>query len=155
MHKHDCSDEKRVQYNYNIYKFIRSNNGFENFDLIQIEKYNAIDKHDLHSRERFWIEELKATLNKQIPTRTLSEYYQNNKKKLQEDHKNYYEVNKDKIKERYDINKDKIKERQKRYREKTKDKMKEYHKQYCIDKKDKIKERHKRYYEEKKRDLVK
>ena len=44
------------------------------WDMVEIEKYQAIDRLDAHKRERFWIETLKATLNKKLPTRTNKEY---------------------------------------------------------------------------------
>lgn len=35
--------------------------------MVQIEQYNATDKRQLHSRERFWIEQLKSDLHTFIP----------------------------------------------------------------------------------------
>ena len=66
-HKSDCNNIKNKSYNYRVYKFIRENGGWDNFDMVQIEQYNATDKHSLHARERHWIEELKANLNGHIP----------------------------------------------------------------------------------------
>ena len=58
---------------YYVYVFIIQNGGWDNFDMIEIEKYNASDHNDALKRERYWFEELNATLNKQIPSRTQQE----------------------------------------------------------------------------------
>ena len=79
-HKSKCNNEKG--YNINVYKFIRGNGGFENWDMIEIERFNAIDKQELHKRERYYIDSLKASLNSCIPTRTDKEYRENNKDKM-------------------------------------------------------------------------
>ena len=92
-HKNVCNNEKKRYYNSNVYKYIRCNGGFDNWDMIQIEQYKATDKRDLESRERYYIETLKSKLNSYIPTRTIKEYYEDNKEKVKE----YYENNKQKI----------------------------------------------------------
>jgi len=112
-------------YNMKVYQFIRNNGGWNNFDMIEIEKYNAVDKLDAHKRERFWLEFYKAPLNTNIPSRTQIERCKDNIDQISEYHKNYYEENKEhynnyrsenkNIKREYDIN----------YREKNKEKIKE------------------------------
>ena len=130
-HKTACNNQKDKRYNFNVYKYIRANGGFSSFDMIQIEEVKHDTKQQLHTRERYWIEELKATLNKIIPTRTKTEYYtcnldsckqtkakyyQNNKEILNIKHAEYYEDNKDAIKlkkaEYYEGNKEIIKNKQ-------------------------------------------
>lgn len=73
-HKRNCNNDNLNGYNIYVYQFIRENGGWNNWDMVEIEKYIAIDNNDLHKRERFYIEELKATLNKVIPSRTKNEY---------------------------------------------------------------------------------
>ena len=63
-----------VKSHYYVYVFINQNGGWDNFDMIEVEKYNASDHNDALKRERYWFEELNATLNKQIPSRTQDEY---------------------------------------------------------------------------------
>ena len=46
------------------------NGGFENWDMVEIEKVNATDKKDLEKNERRVIDELKPILNCRIPGRT-------------------------------------------------------------------------------------
>ena len=73
-HKSHCNNVKGRDYNLKVYKFIRDHGNFNNFDIVEVERYCAIDKNDLHKRERFWLEELKATLNMCIPNRSRKEY---------------------------------------------------------------------------------
>jgi len=48
--------EKIKEYNYNVYKFIRANGNFQNWDMVLIEKGEFEETIDLHKRERYWIE---------------------------------------------------------------------------------------------------
>jgi len=73
-HKHYCNNETSKKYNFNVYNFIRSNGNWENFSMLEIERYNAIDKPDQAKRERHWLEFYNATLNSQVPSRTRKEY---------------------------------------------------------------------------------
>lgn len=52
-----------------VYKHI-NNIGWENVNIIIIERYPCIDKYDLESRECFWIQKLKPSLNVNTPTMT-------------------------------------------------------------------------------------
>ena len=92
-HKSICFNEKSRDYTNRLYKFIRSNGGWSNWSMIEIERYSGIDKRDLEKRERYWIEKLRATLNKILPTRTDSEYFKDNKEKCYK----YRKDNKDKV----------------------------------------------------------
>ena len=76
-----------------VYEFLGTHGGFDNWDMIEVERYEGTDRLDVLKRERFWIESLGATLNKNIPTRTVKEYNDDHK----EEHKQYYEANKEKI----------------------------------------------------------
>ena len=128
-HKNSSNNEKNKDYNSYVYKFIRENGGWANWDMILVESYPCKSSLDLHKREREIIEELKSTLNKHIPTRTEKEYYDDNKERLLEKQKKYYEENKDTILERnkeyYEDNKDKILEEKKEYYKENKDKINE------------------------------
>ena len=46
-----------------VYKFIRDHGGFDNWSVIEIEKYPCADYDEAVMRERHWIESYKATLN--------------------------------------------------------------------------------------------
>ena len=100
QHKSDCNNEKRHAYNYDVYKFIRENGGWENWDMILIEYYKCDTKLELEKREREVIENLKPSLNQFIPTRTNKEYKEEYKEQYKEYYKNYYEKNKEYFKEK-------------------------------------------------------
>jgi len=149
-HKSVCNSEKSKGYNRKVYQTIRANGGWNNFSMIEIEKYPCIDSNEAHARERYYLELLNANLNIKIPSRTMQEYCIDNKEKIAERKKKYREVNKDKMKEYRDVNKDKIKEQNKEYREVNKEKITERNKEYRKANKEKISERNKKYYESKK-----
>jgi hypothetical protein len=108
--------------------------GWDNWDMIEVEKYESVDSNDAKKRERYWIEFYKASLNKNIPLRTQSEHYEDNKDNFLKYHKEYREENKEiiseKKKEYREKNKEYFKEYHKEYREKNKEYFKEYHKEY-------------------------
>ena len=109
-HKYCCNNEKNIKYNLNVYQFIRNNGCWDNWDMIEIERYNAIDGYDAKKRERYWIEELKASLNMQLPSRKQKEWEEDNKEYVKERNKNWREINKEillqKKRQYYENNKD-------------------------------------------------
>ena len=117
QHKNTCNNENNKKYNLNVYQFIRNNGGWENFDMIEIEKYNCNDKLEACKRERYWIETLKASLNKVIPSRTKDEYYNDNKEKISIHKKKFYNDNRkdilEKKKQYGENNKERISQRKK------------------------------------------
>ena len=150
-HKTKCNNEKDRGYNTPVYQFIRQNGGWMNWDMVEVEKYKATDKSDLHKRERYWLESLGATLNKYIPTRSVKEYRQNNTDKILQRQAEYRQNNKDKILQRQaeyrQNNKDKILQRQAEYYQNNKDKIKQRDANYYQNNKDKIKQRDAEYYQ--------
>jgi hypothetical protein len=143
-HKFNCNNENSNGYNLYVYRFIREHRGYNNWEIIEIEKLNDCeDKESLLRRERFHLENLGATLNKEIPGRTDKEYRQDNKEKIAKYNKEYQEINKEKIakrmKEYRQDNKEKIKE----YQEINKEKIAKYKKEYEEINKEKIKEKRK------------
>ena len=104
-HKSQCNNPNRPSYNFKVYQYIRENGGFENFDLIVIEaNIQYTEKHELRTRERYWLEYLKATLNSQVPNRPWVEYHRNyreeNREAFNEYHRNYREENRTTINEK-------------------------------------------------------
>jgi hypothetical protein len=116
-HKSDCNNENSKEYNYKLYKFIRENGGWNNFDMIEIETNEYNDK-DSSFRERYWIKELNANLNIVIPLRKRNEWYEDNIKIISEKNKEYRKNNK-KI----------INQKNKEYRENNKETLKEKYKE--------------------------
>ena len=64
-----------------VYQNIRKNGRWENFDMIEIEKYPCNDANEGRMRERYWFEELNAKLNYRYPFRTKQEYKDSTKEK--------------------------------------------------------------------------
>ena len=99
-HKTRCNNKRGKHDNLNVYQVIRGHGGWENFSVIVVEDFPCDSKNQLHTRERFHIEDLHATLNKCIPTRTQKEYQQTNSEKIKEYYTEYKKENPEKIKER-------------------------------------------------------
>ena len=122
-------------------------------EIFLVEKFPCNDKMELHQRERFYIENNEC-VNKDIPGRTLKEYYEDTREQRKEYSKKYREDNKEKIKEQNkkykEENKEKIKEQNKKYIEENKEKIKARNKQYREQNKEKIREYDKQRYLKKK-----
>ena len=101
----------------------------DNYDIILIEDYPCERKEQLHSRERYWIENIEC-VNKVLPTRTDKEYNEANKEKQDEYQQKYRLENKERLTEyhkQYRLNnKEKIKNDHIEYRIKNKEKLDEY-----------------------------
>ena len=172
LHKSNCNNETSKSYNSKIYKIIRENGGWENWNMIIIEKYPCNNINEARDRERFWIEKECSTLNVSIPNRSKKEYDQIyriiHREEISEKSKEYRENNKDKIKQYiecnkekisfqkqdwYEENKEKILEKAKEYYEENKEQKLEYQKQYAEEHKEEIAEKQKEYREKNKEKL--
>jgi hypothetical protein len=146
-HKSNCNNEKAKSYILRVYRFIRENGGFENWDMILIHRQSCIDANEAHTVERGYVETLGATLNCNIPCRTNIEWYADNLEKV----KLYKEANVEKMKEKAKIyreaNVEKMKEKAKLYREANLEKQKEYSIKYKEANVEKMKEKAKIYRE--------
>lgn len=145
-HKSDCNNEISKHHNCKLYQTIRENGGFENWKMIEVERFTECkDGNDARKREQYFIDEFKSNLNmrKSIITEEQKKeydkkYYEDNKEQILEQQKQYYEQNKDQILEQqkqYDKThkeqkKEYDKKYKKQYREQNKEKIKEYNKQY-------------------------
>ena len=133
-HRRNCTNDKLKKYNLKAYQMIRVNGGWDNFTMIEIEKYPCIDSNEARARERHYFELLNAKLNTIYPIRSKKEYNEANK-----------ELMKEHIKEYRKVNKEHIKDYQKKYREANKEQKKDYHKKYTEANKEKLKEYQKEY----------
>lgn len=50
-----------------IYEFMRKNGGWENWEMVVIEHFPCETRDEARARERFWCDELAATLNQYSP----------------------------------------------------------------------------------------
>jgi hypothetical protein len=128
--------------------------------ILLVENFSCNSKEELLKKEGEYILN-NDCINRCVAGRTIKEYREDNKDKINA----YIELNKDKIRDKQkqyrELNKDKIRDQRKQYRELNKDKIRDqrkkfkdervqYDKQYAIDNKEKISERRKKkYYENK------
>lgn len=138
-HKQRCINPNNRGYNSPVYRFMRDNGGWENWEMVRIKTLKCENAMEARSEERKCKEEVDATLNGNVPSRTFDEYRKDNK---------------DKIKEYRDNHKEEAKEYMKEYQQKNKDKLKEYHKNYRDKKGEKLLEDKKHYYQNNKNKIL-
>ena len=154
-HKGKCLNllnRKGYRYELKLYKFIRENGGWNNWSMIELERYTECkDKREKEKYEREWYDKLEPSLNSHLPFHTKEEkskyfikYRKDNREKNKEDCKKNYHKNREK----------RIKEK-KIYRENNPEKVKEQRKKYYEKNKEKIKEQKKKYYEKNKEKILK
>ena len=132
-HKSRCNNEKNKSHNLKIYQIIRENGGWDNWNMLLVEKFPCKDKFEACKREREIFEELDAKMNTNRPYRT------------QEDHK---ADRKEYINQYHEDHKEEIAEKKKQYREENKEKIKKYKKQYREEHKEELNQQSKKYYQE-------
>jgi hypothetical protein len=96
-HKCNCNNEKRKKYNYKVYKTIRENGGWDNWTMIEVEKYPCRDDNEARAKEREWFEILNSGLNTQHPHRSVHEYKETNREGIAIYKRQYYADNKEEI----------------------------------------------------------
>ena len=67
QHKCVCNNPNVKEYNYYVYRFIRSHGGWQNWDIYIIEQFSCNTKMQKEQVERGWVEQLKPTLNTNVP----------------------------------------------------------------------------------------
>lgn len=70
-HKSMCNNNKK---NLKIYKTIRENGGWENWEMVEIEKYPCNNGGEARARERYWIVGLNCSMNSNMKSASLSSY---------------------------------------------------------------------------------
>ena len=71
QHKLACKSPNELIYNRKLYNMLRENGGWENWSMVEIEKYPCNDSNESFSRERYWLErfneakELRKLYNKE------------------------------------------------------------------------------------------
>lgn len=140
-HKSKCNTETGKCYNVYVYQFIRDNGGWNNWTMLELCNRSCENKHDAELVERGYIEDLKASLNKIIPTRTNSEYYKDHREELLEKRKKYYEDNREECKKYREDHHEEILKKKKKYYEDHREERLEKQKKYKEENKDKINER--------------
>ena len=102
IYKHQ---ERYINYNQYVYKFIRENGGISNWEINPIEIFSFLTKEELRQHEQFYLDEYKPQLNTNRAYRTQeqlvkqqNDHYKNNKIYRLENVKQYYKKNSEKIK---------------------------------------------------------
>jgi hypothetical protein len=72
QHKNSCNNSKNV---LKIYKTIRENGGWDNWNMIEIAKYNCKDSTEARIKEQLHYEELQSTLNSCPPYVDKTKYF--------------------------------------------------------------------------------
>ena len=107
-----------------------------------IEEYPCNIKKELHTRERYYIENTPNTINKFIPTRTNLEYKKDNPEIVKKSRQKYKENNREKLrldnKKYRENNREKISLSGKKYREDNREKIKLTDKKYKENNRDRI-----------------
>lgn len=141
-HKHNCSNEACADYNINVYRFIRDNGGWDNWDMILIETRRCENKLDASKIEREYIETYNASLNHVKPLRTTAEYKHDNADTIKEKQTKYREDNKETIKDRdkqyRENNRDHLNEKKREYRESHQEHIKQYSKDYYLKNRERV-----------------
>ena len=130
-HKSACNNKNDKCYNLPVYQYIRANGGWQNWDLLPIERVEFDFRFELQDRERHHMETLHATLNSQVPNRNKAEYRQDHREEIKAQKKKY---NQD--------HREEIKQYQQQYRQDHKQEKQEYDKQYRQDHQEKINQKH-------------
>ena len=92
-HKKCCINATDRHFHQKNYEIMRNNGGWDNWEMIEIEKFSCKDSNEARSRERYWYEQLNANLNSQRPLTTVEE----RKNEVKQKCKLYYEANKEKV----------------------------------------------------------
>lgn len=115
-HKFNCDCKTNKEYNFKVYQMIRENGGWNNWSMIEIEKYPCVDSNECRKRERELMEQFNSNLNTYkayVSPEELKQYsieykitHQNQIKQYRDVHKdvtreynaNYYNTNKEILK---------------------------------------------------------
>jgi hypothetical protein len=108
-HKKRCNNEK---YNLKVYKYIRENGGWENWIMLEIEKYPCNDKNEAHKRE----EEIRVERNAKL--NSIKAFYDGtNQEYMNQYRKEHKESIKELKQKHYKENIKELKEQMKKYRQ--------------------------------------
>lgn len=156
QHKLPCVDINHSKSHIKLYQIIRQNGGWDEWEMIEIEKFNGKTKLEARIREQQLIEEHNANLNslnayiteeqRKLTKKQITEKYrQENKELLKEQTKKYKEDHKEIISEQMKKyradHKEQINAKTREYREKNKEKYQEWQKNWIENNKEILKEK--------------
>ena len=164
-HKTAALDILNIKSHQKLYQTIRDNGGWDEWDMIEIEKYKCKDKLEVRIREQELIKEHNANLNtlnayiteeerNNTKKAITAKFREENKEKIREQEKKYKEEHKEIISEQMkkyrEEHKQQIYEKTKEYREQNKEKHKEWQRVWREKNKEILKEKRKIYEAKKK-----
>lgn len=168
QHKTPSITTDNIKSHQKVYETIRNNGGWDEWEMVEIEKFIGKTKLEARIREQELIQEYNANLNtlntlnafvteedkKQTKKQNTAKFRIDNKDKIREQEKKYKEEHKDVISEQMKTyrqeNKDKIYEKTKEYRENNKEKHQEWQRVWRENNKEILKEKRKIYEANKK-----
>jgi hypothetical protein len=156
-HKYACLNENSKSHNLKVYKFIRENGGWDNFDFEIVEEYPCNNKREAEIREHYWYFLLKSTLNEISPILDLENIKRRNEaislqnKEIADKNRLLREENRCRYLEE---NKTKIEEHKKQvriaYNKQNREHINKCMREYNNKRKEKLSQVNKKYYEERK-----
>jgi len=63
QHKENCIHPQLKKYSFKVYQIIRNNGGWENWTMIEIDKFPCNYLNEASYRERYWYKNLNSKLN--------------------------------------------------------------------------------------------
>ena len=66
QHKSNCLNENSKEYHSKKYQYIRDNKGWDEWNMIEIEKYPCNDKREAEAKEEYWRTYFNAVLNSNV-----------------------------------------------------------------------------------------
>jgi hypothetical protein len=131
-HKYACKHPNDNHHHFDIYKYIRDNGGFENFEIIPIKKIeNISNKTELRIAERVEMEKYTGLKNMIGSYLSQEERLQRNRQWSIDNPEKHYELKRQWRKN----NPEKKQKSDKKYYESNKEKLCEYQRQYRLRKK--------------------
>jgi hypothetical protein len=131
-HKGRCLNVNDISYNCYVYRFIRENGGWDNWEFRVLEEYPCDTKQQLEEREDYYIKQYNELLNSKRAKRTIEEWLRDTQEHRQEWSKEYYKINKEellkKVKEYYKNNKEKKQIYNKKYKKENQERLDEKNK---------------------------
>ena len=100
-HKCSCNNINDKHYNEKKYVEMRNNGGWDNFKMLEVEKYNCNDKREAEAREEEIRVKLKANMNSNrcfLTEEQQKNYQYEYREKFKEYSKEYRNINKEKKK---------------------------------------------------------
>jgi hypothetical protein len=100
-HKSNVSNPRvpRV-YNCPVYRCIRENGGWSNWVMRVVTEVSCENRHEAEHIEREYVELLGATLNGNVPARSMSDWYQDNKEYKKAYLNQHYQAHREEYKEK-------------------------------------------------------